>query len=110
MQGVVKKPARSKAETKKTPTGLAAIASKTKTAISKSLPEKPKDIVKSSFCKSEPVDLPPLGPATTEDELNALFDQIDKEIDIDPELTQDLLDILNDEEGEGEDENMEEEY
>merc|ERR1712184_54075 len=43
MQGVVKKPARPKAkpEAKKTPTGLAAIASKTKTAISKSLPEKP---------------------------------------------------------------------
>merc|ERR1711994_1118215 len=114
MQGVVKKPARPKSmpEAKKTPTGLAAIASKTRTAISKQAVERPKNIVKSSFCKSEtPIaNLPPLAPATTEEELEALFAQIDQEIDIDPELSQDLLDILNDEEeGEAMEEGYEEE-
>merc|ERR1712203_632510 len=92
--------------------GLAAIASKTRTAISKQAAERPKDIVKSSFCQKEtPIEnLPPLAPATTEEELEALFAQIDQEIDIDPELSQDLLDILNDEEeGEAMEEGYEEE-
>ena len=35
--------------------------------------------------------------ATTEEELNKLLDQIEEEIGKDMELTQDLLDILNDE-------------
>merc|ERR1712109_151519 len=82
------------------------------TAISKQAVERPKNIVKSSFCeKPKPIeDLPPLAPATTEEELEALFAQIDQEIDIDPELSQDLLDILNDEEeGEAMEEGYEEE-
>merc|ERR1719430_3047717 len=40
MQGVVKKPAKPKPDSKKTPTGLAAIASKTRTAISKQAAER----------------------------------------------------------------------
>ena len=35
--------------------------------------------------------------ATTDDELNALLDQIESEIGMDLDLTQDLLDILNEE-------------
>jgi len=39
----------------------------------------------------------PIPSATTDDELNALLDQIEEEIGMDLELTQDLLDILNEE-------------
>jgi len=40
----------------------------------------------------------PQAAATSEAELNILLDQIEQEIGMDEELTQDLLDILNDEE------------
>ena len=40
---------------------------------------------------------------TTDDELNALFEEIGKEIDMDPEMSQDLLEFLNSEEEEDED-------
>ena len=98
----------------KAPTGQAHMAKKAKSSPSApsktKTAEKPRDIVKSSFCAPDITleKLPPLGPATTDDELNALFDQIDKEIDIDPELTLDLLDILYDDEGEEIDEGEEE--
>ena len=39
----------------------------------------------------------PMPSATTDAELNALLDQIEEEIGMDLELTQDLLDILNEE-------------
>ena len=42
--------------------------------------------------------LAPLGPRTTDDELNALFEEIGKIEDMDPEMTQDLLEFLNSEE------------
>ena len=52
--------------------------------------------------------MPELGPTTTDAELNDLLGAIDKEIELDPELTQDLLDILNDEDEEMADEEYEE--
>ena len=55
-------------------------------------------MVKSSFAPA--IVLPELGPTTSENELNDLLAEIDKEIALDPELTQDLLDILNDEDAE----------
>ncbi len=39
----------------------------------------------------------PIPSATTDEELNALLDQIEEQIGMDLELTQDLLDILNEE-------------
>ena len=39
----------------------------------------------------------PMPSATTDDELNKLLDQIEEEISKDMDLTQDLLDILEDE-------------
>jgi hypothetical protein len=39
----------------------------------------------------------PTPSATTDEELNALLDQIEEQIGMDLELTQDLLDILNEE-------------
>ena len=65
-------------------------------------------IVKSSFCRETEIALPELGPATTEAELDALFNQIDAEIALDPEMTQDLLDILNDEDEEMDEDDYEE--
>ena len=44
--------------------------------------------------------MPELGPATTDAELDDLLAQIDKEVSLDPELSQDLLEFL-DEENEG---------
>ncbi len=40
----------------------------------------------------------PMATGTSDAELNNLLDQIEQEIGMDEELTQDLLDILNDEE------------
>ena len=105
-----------------TTTAVAAIASKTTkakksssskrseklAAIAKVAETRP-DIVKSSFCAPDPTpeQLAPLGPRTTDDELNALFEEIGREADMDPEMTQDLLDFLNSDEDE---EEYEEEY
>ena len=46
----------------------------------------------------------PMPSATTDDELNKLLDQIEEEISKDMDLTQDLLDILEDETREQEEE------
>ena len=51
--------------------------------------------------------MPELGPATTDAELDDLLNQIDKEISLDPELSQDLLEFLDeDDEGVDGDESM----
>ena len=47
--------------------------------------------------------------ATTDEELNLLLDQIEEEIGMDLELTQDLLDILNEEQQPKHDDEDEEE-
>lgn len=85
-----------KARPTSAPTAIAALRSRKKQEMSAQT--KGPEVVKSSF--APPVVLPELGPTTSEAELNDLLDQMEKEIAIDPELTQDLLDILNDEDEE----------
>ena len=91
-------------------TGVAAIKSRTakKQETTKETTRTGPEIVKSSFCREPEIVLPELGQATTEAELNDLLSQIDAEIALDPEMTQDLLDILNDEDEEMEEEAYEE--
>ena len=84
----------------KPPTGVAALKSRTTKKQETSKQETKRtgpEIVKSSFCREPEVVLPPLGPVTTDAELDDLFNQIDAEIELDPEMSQDLLDLLNDE-------------
>jgi hypothetical protein len=45
--------------------------------------------------------------STTDQDLDDLFAAIDKEIQLDPDVAMDLLDVLNDEEEEGEEEGVE---
>ena len=81
------------------PTGIAALSSKIRKKAQEVKTEvrKGPEVVKSSFC-APAAPLPELGPATTEAELNDLLDAIDKEIQMDPELSGDLLELLADEE------------
>ena len=84
----------------KQPTGVAALKSRTTKKLETSKQETKRtgpEIVKSSFCREPEVVLPALGPVTTDAELDDLFNQIDAEIELDPEMSQDLLDLLNDE-------------
>ena len=84
----------------KQPTGVAALKSRTTKKQETSKQETKRtgpEIVKSSFCREPEVVLPALGPVTTDAELDDLFNQIDAEIELDPEMSQDLLDLLNDE-------------
>merc|ERR1711956_54918 len=81
-------------------TGVAALKSRTTRKQETSKQETKRtgpEIVKSSFCREPEVVLPALGPVTTDAELDDLFNQIDAEIELDPEMSQDLLDLLNDE-------------
>lgn len=80
------------------PTAIAALRSR-KREVAEAAKKSGPEVVKSSFAPPPPV-LPELGPATSAAELDDLLAEIDKEIALDPELTQDLLDILNDEDEE----------
>merc|ERR1712045_356954 len=93
------------------PTGVAALKSRTarKQDTPKETTRSGPEIVKSSFCREPEIVLPELGPATTDAELDDLLGQIEAGIDMDPELTQDLLDILNDEDQDMEEEEVYEE-